>query len=77
MSEPWAKRLAMTHRIIEVLAICEASLNALAEAAGKMDLPQKRYRIRARRIKDAQPKGRRGGARSWNASFFEGATRQI
>lgn len=47
------KRLAMTHRIIEVLAICEARSESLSDAAGRIELPQKRYRIRARRINDA------------------------
>ena len=51
------RRLAMTHRIIEVLAVCDARLESLAEAAGKIDLPAARYRIRARRIKGAQPRG--------------------
>ncbi len=51
------RRLAMTHRIIEVLAVCDARLESLAEAAGKIDLPAVRYRIRARRIKGAQPRG--------------------
>lgn len=46
----------MTHRIIEVLAVCDASLGALAEAANGMPLPQKKYKVRARRIKDSLPK---------------------
>lgn len=50
-----ASRLAMTHRIIEVLAICDASLEALAVSAGNLEIPQERYLIRARRIKDAAP----------------------
>ena len=50
-----ASRLAMTHRIIEVLAICEANLESLASSAGNMEIPQERYLIRARRIKDAAP----------------------
>ncbi len=49
------KRLAMTHRIIEVLAVCDASLEALAESARLLPLPEKSYLIRARRIKDASP----------------------
>jgi tRNA (guanine10-N2)-dimethyltransferase len=50
-----ASRLAMTHRIIEVLAICEASQQALAASVSSLQLPQERYLIRARRIKDAAP----------------------
>ncbi|MDD4651266.1 MAG: TRM11 family methyltransferase [Methanothrix sp.] len=50
-----ASRLAMTHRIIEVLAICEANLEALANSASTLQLPPERYLIRARRIKDAAP----------------------
>jgi tRNA (guanine10-N2)-dimethyltransferase len=49
------QRLAMTHRIIEVLAICDANLEALAQFVSLLDLPRKRYLIRARRIKNAAP----------------------
>lgn len=52
-SQPLGKRLAMTHRIIEVLAICGPDPESLSEAVGRIELPQKRYRVRARRIKDA------------------------
>jgi len=48
-------RLAMTHRIIEVLAVCDADLAALARSAGSLDLPCKKYQMRARRIKNAMP----------------------
>ena len=48
-------RLAMTHRIIEVLAVCPADLEALAEAASCLQLPPKKYLIRARRIRDSAP----------------------
>jgi tRNA (guanine10-N2)-dimethyltransferase len=50
-----ASRLAMTHRIIEVLAICDANLEALGRATSQLDLPFQRYLVRARRIKDAAP----------------------
>jgi len=50
-------RLAMTHRIIEVLAICDASLNALADAASRINVPDKSYRIRARRVKQTPLQG--------------------
>jgi tRNA (guanine10-N2)-dimethyltransferase len=46
-------RLAMTHRLIEVLAICDATLEALTCTAESLPLPRKSYRIRARRIKQA------------------------
>jgi tRNA (guanine10-N2)-dimethyltransferase len=49
------KRLALTHRIIEVLAICDALPNALASAVSRLELPPKSYLVRARRIKDASP----------------------
>ena len=49
------RRLAMTHRIIEVLAVCPADLKALAEAASCLQLPPKKYLVRARRIRDAAP----------------------
>jgi tRNA (guanine10-N2)-dimethyltransferase len=44
-------RLGMTHRVIEVRSICDASLEALKGAVGEMELPQGSYRIRAKRIK--------------------------
>ncbi|MDQ1262046.1 MAG: tRNA (guanine10-N2)-dimethyltransferase [Euryarchaeota archaeon] len=50
-----ASRLAMTHRIIEVLAVCDANLEALAKSVSQLALPRERYLIRARRIKDAAP----------------------
>jgi tRNA (guanine10-N2)-dimethyltransferase len=50
-----ARRLAMTHRIIDVLAVCDAKIDVLAEAVAGLDLPLKRYMVRARRIKDSQP----------------------
>ena len=53
--EVLGRRLAMTHRIIEVLAVCPADLEALAEAASSLQLPPKKYLIRARRIRDALP----------------------
>ncbi len=49
-------RLAMSHRIIEVLSICDAKEDALIDAARKMHLPLKSYMIRARRIQDSSPK---------------------
>jgi tRNA (guanine10-N2)-dimethyltransferase len=48
-------RLAMTHRIIEVLAVCDANLEALARSVSLLELPRKRYMVRARRIKNAAP----------------------
>ena len=53
--ETIGRRLAMTHRIIEVLAVCPADLDALAEAASCLQLPPKKYLIRARRIRDSAP----------------------
>lgn len=49
-------RLAMTHRIIEVMAICEADLEDLARSVALLSLPDESYRIRARRIKNASPR---------------------
>ncbi len=46
-------RLAMTHRIIEVLAICDASLDSLANAAESIVIPDKAYSVRARNVKNA------------------------
>jgi tRNA (guanine10-N2)-dimethyltransferase len=45
----------MTHRIIEELAVCPADLEALAQAASSLQLPPKKYLVRARRIRDAAP----------------------
>jgi tRNA (guanine10-N2)-dimethyltransferase len=53
--ETLGRRLAMTHRIIEVLAVALADLESLAEAARLLPLPPKRYLIRARRIRDSSP----------------------
>jgi len=49
------RRLAMTHCIIEVLAVCDANLEALAKSVSLLALPRERYLVRARRIKDAAP----------------------
>lgn len=51
------QRLAMTHRVIDVLAACDANLDSLAEATMQMDLPEKCYRVRAKRIKQASMPG--------------------
>ncbi len=48
-------RLALTHRIIEVLAISDATLEALAKSVNLIELPHERYLVRGRRIKDAAP----------------------
>src|SRR5512147_1159049 len=55
--EALGRRLAMTHRIIEVMAVCEARLEDLSEAASRIDLPAKSYCIRAKRIKQAAMPG--------------------
>ncbi len=46
-------RLGMTHRVIEVLAVCNANQESLAEAVSEMDIPKQPYCIRAKRIKHA------------------------
>lgn len=48
------RRLAMTHRVIEVMAVSEARLDDLAEAVKGIDLNARSYRIRAKRIKTAR-----------------------
>jgi tRNA (guanine10-N2)-dimethyltransferase len=50
-------RLGMTHRIIKILAICDARPEAIATAAQVISIPHKSYRIRARKIKHASLKG--------------------
>lgn len=49
------KRLAMTHRIIEVMAVCEADPEDLSRSVALLSLPDKSYRVRAKRIKNASP----------------------
>jgi tRNA (guanine10-N2)-dimethyltransferase len=46
-------RLGMTHRIIKVLDVCDARPEALADAVQGIRIPQKTYRIRARKVKQA------------------------
>jgi len=55
--ESLGQRLAMTHNVIEVMAVCKAQLEDLAKAALQIDLPAKSYRIRAKRIKQAAMPG--------------------
>ena len=50
-------RLAMTHRIIEVLAICDACPDSLADAAKNLVIPDKTYSVRARNVKNAPLQG--------------------
>jgi len=49
-------RLALTHRIMEVLAVCDALPGALSGALRLVELPRKKYLIRARCIKGASPR---------------------
>lgn len=49
------RRLAMTHRIIEVMAVCDADLEALSRSVAHLALPDKSYRFRAKRIRNASP----------------------
>jgi tRNA (guanine10-N2)-dimethyltransferase len=55
--EALGRRLAMTHSIIEVMAVCNAQLEDLTKAATRIDMPAKSYRIRAKRIKHAAMPG--------------------
>ena len=50
-------RLAMTHRIIEVLAICDAHLDSVADATKSIVIPDKTYSVRARNVKNASLRG--------------------
>ncbi|NYT02318.1 MAG: methyltransferase domain-containing protein [Methanosarcinales archaeon] len=52
-ADSMGRRLAMSHRIVEVLAVCRADLQDLRDALEEVPLPQLRYRVRARRVKDA------------------------
>ncbi len=51
------RRLAMTHRVIKVMAVTEARLDDLAQAVKGIDLNARSYSIRARRIKTAELPG--------------------
>lgn len=44
------RRLAMTHRILEVLAVCDARPESIEQALRSLDLPGLSYRVRARRL---------------------------
>ena len=43
-------RMAMTHRIVEVAAEAEPTPEGVAEAAAELDLPDRSYRVRAKRL---------------------------
>ncbi|HOO54415.1 MAG TPA: THUMP domain-containing protein [Methanothrix sp.] len=47
------KRMAMTHRVVEVAAESEPTPEGVAEAAKDLDIPLKTYRVRAKRLGDA------------------------
>ncbi|MCX8206205.1 MAG: methyltransferase domain-containing protein [Methanothrix sp.] len=44
------QRLAMTHRILEVLKVCDASPEGIEQAFRSLDLPRLSYRVRASRL---------------------------
>jgi tRNA (guanine10-N2)-dimethyltransferase len=46
-------RMAMTHRVVEILAEAEPSPEGVAEAAKSLDIPAKTYKVRAKRLGDA------------------------
>jgi len=46
-------RMAMTHRIVEVAAEAEPTAEGVAEAAAGLDLLDRTYRVRAKRLGDA------------------------
>jgi len=43
-------RLAMTHRILQVQSMVDADLEAIMNAAGELDIPKLRYKVRAKRL---------------------------
>ncbi len=47
------KRMAMIHRVVEVWAEAEPTPEGVVEAAKDLDLPEKTYRVRAKRLGDA------------------------
>jgi tRNA (guanine10-N2)-dimethyltransferase len=46
-------RMAMTHRIIEVAADGEPTAQGVSKAAAELDLPDKTYKVRAKRLGEA------------------------
>lgn len=48
------RRLAMTHRILEVLAICDAIPESIEQTLRSLDLPRLSYRVRARRLGEGE-----------------------
>jgi len=67
------KRVAMTHRVVEVWAEVEPTPEGVAEAAKDLDLPLKTYRVRAKRVGDA-PLGsdeveRKVGSALWRRGY--------
>lgn len=46
-------RMAMTHRVVEVAAESDPNPESLADAAKDLDLPNKTYKVRAKRLGDA------------------------
>jgi tRNA (guanine10-N2)-dimethyltransferase len=47
------RRMAMIHRAVEVAAEADPTPAGVAEAANELDLPDKTYRVRAKRLGDA------------------------
>jgi tRNA (guanine10-N2)-dimethyltransferase len=46
------KRVAMTHRIVEVVAEADPTLEGVDDAAKDLDIPNKTYKVRAKRLGD-------------------------
>lgn len=47
------RRMAMIHRVVEVAAEADPTPEGLAEAASELDIPNKTYKVRAKRLGDA------------------------
>lgn len=67
------KRMAMTHRVVEVAAEADPTLEGLARAASELDLPAKTYNVRAKRLGDAPLKSddveRKVGSILWRRGY--------
>lgn len=48
------QRLAMTHRILEVLTVCDAKPEGIEQALRSLDLPKRSYRVRASRLGEGE-----------------------
>lgn len=71
-TEALGRRLAMTHRLIELSFDCHADIESIEYAAGEMDLPEKSYRVRVRSVKQSWITGYEAEVAVGRALFHKG-----